>query len=394
MNSWTAARQLREQVVKLWERGDILASLLSDEPLFPKRLTLKVPTSAEITDRFDEVRAWVSELRAMSYLRVEMGEFRHRLFGTNSIPRSVWVDSREEACGCIGKVRLLARFTRLVEDTRLREPRLLPWLAKRPLRAVELADEWHKLLSLVAWIAQHPQSGCYLRQVDLPGIHSKFIEANRGVLSELLEMVLPAEAIDHSLVGASRFARRYGFLDKPLLVRFRILDPGYAPLIGGCARDITLDAESFAALDPAVTRVFMTENEINFLAFPAIAGGMVIFGAGYGFDALRHATWLNSRQLYYWGDIDSHGFAILDQLRSHFPHVESFLMDRATLMAFELQWGEEEKQTIRELPRLTCEEQVLYDELRDNRLRKRVRLEQERIGFGWVESALSVLGSQ
>jgi hypothetical protein len=31
----------------------------------------------------------------------------------------------------------------------------------------------------------------------------------------------------------------------------------------------------------------------------------------------------------------------------------------------------------------------LYNELRDNRLGQRVRLEQERIGFGWVEAALA-----
>ncbi|WP_287634594.1 Wadjet anti-phage system protein JetD domain-containing protein [Accumulibacter sp.] len=34
------------------------------------------------------------------------------------------------------------------------------------------------------------------------------------------------------------------------------------------------------------------------------------------------------------GDIDTHGFAFLDQLRSHFGHVESFAMGRATPLAF------------------------------------------------------------
>jgi hypothetical protein len=51
----------------------------------------------------------------------------------------------------------------------------------------------------------------------------------------------------------------------------------------------------------------------------------------------------------------------------------------------------EEKQTLRDLPRLTAEEQALYDDLRDNRLRANLRLEQERVGFGWVEDALSRL---
>jgi hypothetical protein len=118
---------------------------------------------------------------------------------------------------------------------------------------------------------------------------------------------------------------------------------------------------------------------------------LVIFGAGYGFEMVIKTKWLSRCHVYYWGDIDTHGFAILDQLRCRFDHVESFLMDRTTLLAFESQWGEEEKQALRDLPRLNGEERALYDDLRDNRIRRNLRLEQERIGFSWVESALSVL---
>ena len=134
-----------------------------------------------------------------------------------------------------------------------------------------------------------------------------------------------------------------------------------------------------------------TENEINFLAFPQIRDSVVVFGSGCGFEMLRQAEWLARCRIHYWGDIDTHGFAILDQLRSQFIHVESFLMDRPTLFAFELQWGEELQPTRRDLVRLTPAESALYDELRDNRIRKNLRLEQERIGFGWVTAAVSAL---
>ncbi len=65
-------------------------------------------------------------------------------------------------------------------------------------------------------------------------------------------------------------------------------------------------------------------------------------------------------------------------------------MNRDTLLEFASQWGEEEKQTLNELTRLNNEEGALYDDLRDNRIRKNLRLEQERIGFSWVEAALSL----
>ena len=95
--------------------------------------------------------------------------------------------------------------------------------------------------------------------------------------------------------------------------------------------------------------------------------------------------------IYYCGDIDTHGFAILDQLRAQLSHVQSLLMDRATLLAHASQWGEEPQPLLRDLPRLTDEERALFDELRDNRLRARLRLEQERIGFGWLQQALAAL---
>ena len=388
---WTRPVDLRAQVQKLWDRGELLAGFVTGESAFPKRLTLKSPTSAEMSDCFDEVRAWVSELRAMRHCRVEMREFKHRVFGANAVPHEVWLDTVNDALALIGAQRSAARFAELIEMTRTRQPHLLAWLAKRPLRAVELFSEWRRLLEIVSWLENHPRPGVYLRQVDIPGVHSKFIEAHRGVLSELLDSVLPPEAIDPLVSGASRFARRYGFRDKPLRIRFRMLDPDSELAPSGFAQDITLDAESFARLDPKVSRVFITENEINFLAFPDVKNSMVIFGAGYGFEMLSNVEWLMRSRIHYWGDIDTHGFAILDQLRSHFDHVESFLMDSHTLVTFEAQWGREEKPTVRDLPRLTPEERALYDDVRDNRLGKNLRLEQECVGFGWVESALSGL---
>ena len=58
-------------------------------------------------------------------------------------------------------------------------------------------------------------------------------------------------------------------------------------------------------------------------------------------------------------------------------------------MAFESLWGTEDSPIDRELPRLTAQERTLYDGLRANRFGRRVRLEQERIGFGWVGDALA-----
>ena len=361
------------------------------------RLTLRVPSSSDLSERFDAVRGWAAELQQGSRTgyRLVLREVRHRVIGQNTVPDEAWADTLDDALRLIGKTREARAFQTLVDATRERQPALLPWLQRQPLRALVLTPAWPRLLDLVAWLQAHPRPGIYLRQVDLAGIHSKFIEAQRGVLAELLDLALPAEAIDPQASGAAQFARRFGFRDKPARVRLRFLDPqhaGWVPGLDAADADYTLSQQAFAKLEPAARRVFITENEINFLAFPAAADSLVVFGAGYGFDALAQAGWLHQRELHYWGDIDTHGFAILDQLRSHFPHAQSFLMDRDTLLAHQAQWTEEPQPTQRDLPRLSVDERWLFDDLRWRRLRDEpLRLEQERIAFGRVQQAVAAL---
>ena len=387
MTPWTTPDDLRTQVLRLWERDELLAAAL------PLRLSLRAPSSSELSERFDEVRNWAAALQQGSSkgYRLVQREVRHRVIGQNSLPGEAWVDTLADALRLIGKVREGRAFIALLAETQ-QHPTLLPWLQRQPRRALALADEWSKLLAIVAWVQAHLRPGIYLRQVDLAGVHSKFIEAQRGVLAELLDLVLPADAIDAASSGAAQFARRYGFRDKPLRVRFRFLDPRHVAWVPGTDADYTVSRQAFAALNPAVERVFITENEINFLAFPVLADSLVVFGAGYGFDALGEAAWLQQRRLHYWGDIDTHGFAILDQLRSHFAHAQSFLMDRATLLAHRDQWVAEPQPTQRDLPRLNDDECRLYDDLRWRRLRDEpLRLVQERIAFGHVEQAVAAL---
>jgi hypothetical protein len=392
--SWTGPRELREELQRLWERGELLAEMVRGESAFPRRMRFRGPSSAELSERFEDVRAWIAELRSLARVRIQMREIRHRILGANQVPAAIWVDSLDDALAMVGKRPEAARFAALAAATRAHRPELLEWLARKPHEALELADAWERLLEVVAWIEAHPRPGLYLRQVDIPGVDSKFIEAHRGVLSQWLDRVLPPEAVDGGARGAGAFARRYGFRSKPERVRLRALDPQHALLAGLGDADLTLDTVSFARLDPGVSQVFITENEVNFLAFPQVKDSLVVFGAGYGFGALADAAWLGRCRVFYWGDIDTHGFAILDQLRAHLPRTRSILMDRATLFAFEAHWGVEEKPTRRDLPRLDAAERELYDALRDDRIRPGLRLEQERIGFGWVQRAVAGLGGR
>jgi hypothetical protein len=218
------------------------------------------------------------------------------------------------------------------------------------------------------------------------------VEQHRGVIAELLDRVLPADAIDPTARGACGFARRYGFRDKSERIRIRYLDPSCAIAADRLGLDLTLDAAAFAALNPPVEHVFITENEVNFLAFPDCPRSLVIFGSGYGWSALAAASWLHDRAIHYWGDIDSHGFAILDQLRASFPHVRSLLMDRDVFLDHREFWTTESNPLRRDLQRLTAEEQATLEVLHSQAGLAAPRLEQEKLPFSLVQIAIHDIG--
>lgn len=384
---WTTEAELKSQLQKRWEKGEFLQNFLQNEPLFPLKLTLKKPTSNDITNEFQAVKQWAALFSALPSYRVEWQTVNHRIQGEQKLPTSIWVDTLENALVILRKQKEFKLFQQLTERALNVDPRLQIWLEKRPLKALELADDWQKLLAVLVWRKTHSQPNCYLRQVSLQDVHSKFIETRRGVLAEWFDLVLPESEIQADKTGANQFNARYGFLDKPEFIRFRLLDSDLT-FAGLASADISLDAASFAQLDLNVSMVLIVENEINYLSLPPMKNTLAIWGAGYGFSALRQANWLKTRQLYYWGDIDTHGFAILNQLRADFPKVKSVLMTLAILEKYRIFWREESKPSNAVLPYLTEEEQTVYSYLQQQ---SKLRLEQESILFTDVEEALRQL---
>jgi hypothetical protein len=416
VNRWTNPQDIKAQVQKLWDRGLLLKSLIdspeiedvshlqevpepvngakpvNDSKIFPLRLKLKGPSSSELSERFTEVRSWIAQLSdGAGMYRIVWRQVNHRILGTNELPAEIWIDQPQAALKMIKQEPAAAIFLDLFEQTRSQLPELLPWLLRRPLRVLELSQTWPQIMLIVAWLKTNQKPNVYTRQLSLPGVHTKLIETHRATLSELLDLALPPEAIDTAFSGISGFSRRYGFRDKPMRVRFRLLDKRLKLVDEDSDQDITITATAFAKLNLDVSRIFITENEINFLAFPEVEGALIIFGAGYGFDNLAAAAWMQTREIYYWGDIDTHGFAILHQLRGKFSHVHSLLMDRQTLLDHRCFWVAEEHQETTGLVNLDEQERQLYDDLRYDRLGNHVRLEQERISYAFLKSELEKL---
>jgi hypothetical protein len=383
--NWTVPNDLRIHLQRLWDSGRLLSAPLRSEQLFPLRLNLRAPTARSLSEQFDDVRSWIREWETGAGYQLDWSEINHRILGRNRIPAAALVAAEADALRIIGKTHEAEQFREIAAQMRERLPQLTDWLACKPLAALDCASDWPRLLDVLTWFRAHPRCRFYLRRIDIPGVDTKFIEDRKPLLTELLDLALPPEAIDAAAPGWRNFERRYSLLSKPNMIRFRVLDRRLA--IQGLT-DLSVPSQEFAQLELPVSRVFITENEINGIAFPDVAESIVIFGLGYGLDRLSDIRWLKERPLHYWGDIDTHGFAMLDRVRAIFPAAESFLMDRETLYGHSQFWVQESAPYVGELSRLNAEEQALYDDLRFNRLGDRVRLEQERIAFTCVEQAV------
>lgn len=385
---WTTVPDLVSVLRRRWGTGLYLRAYARGEAWEPIVLPVRGPTAAELLHRFEEVRNWVAafEHDAVECLDIEYRLVGGRSFGSNRIPAKVRLFSFEQLCSLLGTNTEVAALDQLLALARQRAPKLEAWAAGHPLLVLEHRDAWERVLATVGWIAANDTGRMYVRQIDVEGVDTKFVERYHKLFSHLLPLVLPDNRVDTSTPGLE-FARQFGFLTKPPYTRFRILDPELSIFPAGIS-ELTVRTDELAAQRLGAATVFIVENEVTYLAFPLVHRAIVVFGSGFAASGLAGLPWLRTVEVVYWGDIDTYGFDILSRLRSYVPEVRSILMDHDTLLRHRAHWSTEEKPTRRSLAYLTDDEQSVYQDLITDIFGARVRLEQERVRFSRLRDAL------
>jgi hypothetical protein len=377
--AWTTPADLQAKVRRRWAEGSLLTALAGDEPFPTIDLPLRGPRSGEIGDDVPAVRRWVDELESGSgdgrRYEIVYAAIGGRHFGRNRVPARARVATYDQAWRLLGVAGQAAAYRRVLERSDA-FPSVRAWVARHPLRALEVAGEWDQLVAAYAWLEAERGSGRYLREITAPGVDTKFVERHRTVLAQLL-------GADRSATG---FLSALGLRTKPESLRLR-----FDPVALGmplALSEATLRVEELAAVAAVVRTAVIVENETTYLTVPLPAAGVVVWGKGFEVSRTGALPWLRDVDVHYWGDLDTHGFAILHQLRAWLPQAQSFLMDRQTLLEHRERWGREPAPTAAGLDRLFSAEADLYGDLVSDRLGEAVRLEQERIDWSWVEDRL------
>ena len=355
-----------------WLIGD------AGESQWPLEVPLGMPTEQTALRQVDGVRAWVSAWQGWQGVgTVSWCERRWKALGVQRLPEKLSLSGPEDVAMWIGESARWERAQSRYQTLMTRWPALARQLPRYFDVLADYGDaDFQRLAEMLDWIANHPKSDLYPRQLPVSGLDSKWIDGRKGLLTDLVA------AIQENSSSDLDFYQRCGLKAPPLIVRMRVLDQVLRARVGGMG-DITAPVEDLAGLNLPVSHVLIVENLQTGLALSDIPGAVVFMRLGYNVDALARVPWLTQARCIYWGDLDTHGFAILHRARSYLPNLQSVLMDEDTLLRHKALWGDEKEQhPANELTLLTEAEQYVYQGLKKNRWCQNVRLEQERID--WV----------
>ena len=264
---------------------------------------------------------------------------------------------------------------------------LKDWVLKNTSKINENNGKWPDIIKVVKYFLLNTKSNLYSRALPIE-VSSKFIENNKKILDEILQFINTKEDNAFNFIWSS-FEEKYSLKTKPSFIRFRYLDDEIkSDYLWFNIDDIYLKVEDFEKININCKKVFIIENEINYLTFPNIGNGIVIWWKWFNISLLKNTKWLGNKEIFYFWDLDSHGFKILSICRKYFPQTKSIFMNKQTFdnfSDFNIKWKilwKEESENLKNY--LNNEEFELFLYLNKNNL----RLEQENITQDWIKKNL------
>lgn len=327
-----------------------------------------------------ELIAHSKEKKGYGY-SIEYQKVKTRKHGEQDIPVSISFLTEQDFLKYIGKEQDTAGFRKDVERILSAFPELVEWVCRFPNKVLDNHRVWDDVLKVCIYFKGNPKPQLYIRELPIQ-VDTKFIERNKGIIKELLDIII-AKSVNPD---ETRFETRFNLRHDEPVVRFRVLDKTLSQALFSDIDDMSIPISKFRETEIPVETVYIVENKMNMLTFPPIHKSIVVWGHGFGVDLLKDVMWLRSKKILYWGDLDVHGFQILSELRSHFSQVESFLMDRETFNRF-YEDGIGAETNVEKVLLLTPEEKEMFDFLRGGNY----RLEQEKIPFEYASSKIPII---
>lgn len=362
---------ISKRVDKGWAVSILAEVKGDDDPRWPWTLRLTDLGGGDLNQRWSEVWRWILEWTSWaSANQCELRTANRRVGGTiRAIPERLIVPTIDIAVVSSG-VDLIRPLDELRARARALHAEFPATLTPAFLRsACRLSDTDFELARAAAdWFRCHDASGRTARQIPIAGLHAKWLDGHKGLVT--------------GLSGHPEL----GLVERPSRVHFTYLDGEWLER-GNRRRDsISLDeATQVPGYRPQV--VLVTENKDTALFFPQVPGCIVIEGSGDAATRLGKIKWIREcPNVVYWGDLDARGLAILDRLRAAGVDATAILMDETTLHDYAIHASP----TYADgsplpcvpqppTPYLSADERALLEKITDPEWQGARRIEQERI---------------
>lgn len=365
-----------------------------EEPFFP--LIIRADTGSVNDDLFKrqkDLQNLISKSKAKtgSGYSLETKCINSRNNGEQTSISKIYFETQEDFLTFIHENRSYKNFCTALEQIEkkdiLSKEKFCEW-AKSHLNDLcsetECSNYWSDICLCVNWLNKNQNSNLYIREIPL-SVHTKFIEQNKKNIQSLTEK---AES-------SVSFEETFGLRIECDFVRFRSLSANVLfPFSAINLNECQIPIDNFKELDNSfltqIKNIFIVENKMVYLTFPQVPESICIWGQGYKVNILNNIDWFNTKNIYYFGDLDEHGFDILSSYRRHYSNIQSFCMNKSD-------WNNHLQYTVigkkldgNQIPQnLTDEEKETFLTIRDS---NKNRLEQERISVSYIEKQLRDLG--
>jgi len=366
---------IKQTLRRQWEQADYREQrLLQGSANWPLVIQLGVPTPRDLQHNLDQVKQHLQQWR-----QVEIGEVVWKSLARRSTDQPV-------AYPVQWKLHRPSEWIEAIADSAIRKEfqsmsQLVaqidslfhaPFVRRRSLWRNRPIDEVVQAAQLAMQLSPGCAAGVPLRCLTLAGIDTKFFERHESLLTTLLDFRFDGEV---SRLGLEDFLGAYRESDHWLLIVD--LDGSLLPY-----QKLKIRSSELAVKPLPGQRLLVIENETCQHLLPTLPQTVAVLGAGFDLSWMG-GEWVKSKQLAYWGDIDSWGLQFLATARSFVGRLTPLLMSSQIFQQFAAAAVVEPLTASAEPPAALLEaERLLYQQLIEA---PRGRLEQEFLPAEFVQ---------
>ena len=201
-------KEIQKQCSNWWK--SVLTAHIESVNFFPKDISRigKISTK-DLMERLPEYQKTLEILRDNSKSKKKLGyslleiERQFDKIGKQIVPEKIVIETLEDYLKIIGKEKEYLLFIHNYKILISQLPNLKEWAASHPQKLID-CNEWLDIIKVCNYFVENPKPNLYIRELPIQ-IHTKFIENNKAIIKELLDILIP----EHINKNETNFEKRF-----------------------------------------------------------------------------------------------------------------------------------------------------------------------------------------